>query len=341
MRAAFFNGKGQLRVDEVPATAPGPGEVAVRVSACGVCGSDLHSFLGHWPQPPFAPGHEIAGTVEAVGEGVTHFAPGDAVTIEPLIPCGECRPCRAGQPSACGHHEFISWHRHGGFADQVVAPARCLLALPEGPARAQGALVEPLAVAIHGLRRAPLQGGDTLLVLGAGTIGLLAIAAGRALGAGRILATAKHTHQAERAEQMGADTVVRMGEGNPAEALATLTQGEGVDVVLDSAGGSQAIDLALRAARRGGTLALVGAYPLPPRTALNEVIGKELRLVGSNCYGLVDGRRDFALAIDLLASGRVDPSPLVTHRFPLAEIQQAFETASNKSTGAVKVLVEP
>ena len=337
MRAAFFNGKGQLRVDEVPATAPGPGEVAVRVSACGVCGSDLHSFLGHWPQPPFAPGHEIAGTVEAVGEGVTHFAPGDAVTIEPLIPCGECRPCRAGQPSACGHHEFISWHRHGGFADQVVAPARCLLALPR-PARAQGALVSrwrwrsTAAAGTAAGRRHPVG-------VGRGNHR----AAGNRGGARWAPDASSRRPTRIRQSAPSRWAPIRWSawaKGIPPRRL-HADAGEGVDVVLDSAGGSQAIDLAFRAARRGGTLALVGANPLPPRTALNEVIGKELRLVGSNCYGLVDGRRDFALAIDLLASGRVDPSPLVTHRFPLAEIQQAFETAGDKSTGAVKVLVEP
>lgn len=341
MRAAFFGGKEQMRLEEIPSPQPGPGEVVVRVSACGVCGSDLHSFLGHWPQPPVVPGHEIAGTVESAGEGVSGFAPGDAVAVEPLVPCGECRACRSGAYSACGNHQFISWHRNGGFAGAVVAPARSLLRLPEGRARTYGALVEPLAVAIHGLRRASLQGGDAILVLGAGTIGLLAAAAARGLGAGRVMVTAKHPHQAELARSLGADAVVQLGEGNPADAVRAWTDGEGADVVLDSVGGSQAIELAIRAVRRRGTIALVGAYVMPPRTALNEVIGKELHLVGSNCYGAVEGRRDFSLAADLLATGRVDPSPLVTHRFPLDQIQQAFDTARDKSTGAVKVLVEP
>lgn len=340
-RAAFYNGKGQIRLEEAPARVPGPGEAVVRVRACGVCGSDLHSFQNRWPQPPVVPGHEVAGTVEAVGDGVSNVKVGDAVALEPFVSCGECRPCRSGQYNVCTRHEFISWHRDGGFADQMVVPARCLLALPEGPAQQYGALVEPLAVAVHGLRRAPLMGGDTVVVLGAGTIGLLAAAAARALGAGRVLLTAKYPHQAAAAEQMGIREVIRLGEGNPAEATIERAGEEAVDVVLESVGGAQAIDLAIKVARRGGAISLVGSYVMPPRTPLSEVIGRELRLIGSNCYGLIDGRSDFTLAIDLLASGKVDPAPLVTHRVPLASIQEAFETALDKSTGAIKVWVEP
>lgn len=340
-QAAFFDGKARLRLGELATTAPGPGEVVLVVTGCGVCGSDLHSFFNRWPQPPVTPGHEIAGTVEAVGAGVTGLQPGDAATLEPFVSCGECRYCRAGQYNVCPHHQYISWHRHGGFADRVLAPARCVLPLPAGPARQFGFLVEPLAVAVHGLRRAPLRGGDRVAVLGAGTIGLLAAAAARALGAGQVILTAKHPHQAEMAERLGLREVIRLGEGRPEEAICALTDGEGVDLVLESVGASQTIDLAVKAARRGGAIALVGMYVMPPRTPLADVIGKELRLCGSNCYGIIGGRSDFSLAIDLLASGKVDAAALVTHRFPLAEIQTAFETAADKGTGAVKVVVGP
>ena len=341
MRAAFYNGKGQVRLDEVAPAGPDAGEVVVQVSTCGVCGSDVHSFLTHWPQQPYTPGHEIAGVVAAVGEGVAGLAVGDAVAVEPFVPCGECRFCLSGQYSVCPHHVFLSWSRPGGFADQLAAPARCLFPLPEGPARQYGALVEPLAVAVHALRRAPLKGSDIVLVLGAGSIGLLAAAAAQALGAGRVILTAKHPHQADAAGRLGLAHVLRVGEGNPEEAILELTGGEGADVVVDSVGGSQGIDLAVKAVRRGGTVSLVGAYVMPARTNLQSVISREVRLVGSNCYGIADGRRDFALAIGLLTAGKVQGAPLVTHTFPLAEVQRAFETATDKATGAIKVWVEP
>ncbi|MBI3946613.1 MAG: alcohol dehydrogenase catalytic domain-containing protein [Armatimonadetes bacterium] len=341
MRAAFFDGKAKVRLEEVPSPSPGPGEAVVRVLGCGVCGSDLHSFHNRWPQPPVTPGHEVMGVVETTGEGAAGLRPGDVVAVEPLVSCGECRWCRSGQESVCPQHEFLSWHRPGGFAEMMVAPARCLLPLPAGPAREQGFLVEPLAVGVHALRRAPLMGGNSVAVLGAGTIGLLAAAAARALGAGKVIITARHAHQADLAARLGADHVVSLGEGRPEEAIRELTGGDGADVVLDGAGTSQSIDTAIKSARRGGSVSLVGIYVMPPRAALSDVIGKELRLVGSNCYGCSGGRRDFSLAIDLLASGKVSAGPLVTHRRPLAAIQEAFETAADKSTGAVKVVVEP
>ncbi|MDH7571494.1 MAG: alcohol dehydrogenase catalytic domain-containing protein, partial [Armatimonadota bacterium] len=254
MKAAFFGGKGQMRLAELDPPQPGPGEVVMAVTACGVCGSDLHSFAGQWPQPPVVPGHEMAGRVAAVGAGVTELAVGDAVTLEPFVSCGECRWCRSGHYNVCPQHEFISWHRHGGFAEQVLAPARCFLPLPEGPAREFGFLVEPLAVAVHALRRAPLRGADQVAVLGAGAIGLLAAAAAHALGAGRVVVVAKHPHQAELAEAMGAHAVVRLGEGKPDDIIRAAVGPDGADVVVDAAGSSQSIDLAVRAARRGGSL---------------------------------------------------------------------------------------
>lgn len=341
MKAAFFASKAKMRLEEVAPPVPGPGEVVIRVLACGVCGSDLHSFQNRWPQPPVTPGHEILGVVLSSSEDESGLRSGEVVTVEPLVPCGLCGWCRSGHYNVCPHQEFLSWHRPGGFAERMAAPARCVLPLPEGPAREYGFLVEPLSVAVHALRRVPLGGGDTVAVLGAGTIGLLAVAAAQALGAGKVLVVAKHAHQQDLARRLGADHVVSLNEGRPEEAIRDLTGGDGADLVVETAGTSQSIDLAIRAARRGGAISLVGLFVMPPRVPLSEIIGKELRLLGCNCYGSPGLRRDFSVAISLLASGKVNAGALVTHRLPLAEIQQAFETAADKSTGAIKVVVEP
>src|SRR5437773_8767976 len=208
MRAALCRGVGRLVVQDVPRPTPGPGEVVVRVRNCGICGSDLHWYHDQMMIPSVCPGHEIAGEVAEVGAGVTALRPGDPVALEGIASCGGCRYCLAGDYQRCLAIGFVGLTIPGGFAEYVSAPARHCFAVPAGVDLATAALSEPLGVAVHAVRLAGLAIGERVLVLGAGTIGLMAVIAARAGGAGEILVVARRPQQREAALALGADRVV-------------------------------------------------------------------------------------------------------------------------------------
>jgi len=337
-RGAFLAGPERLELREIELPEPGPQEVLLRIAACGVCGSDLHQFHGRWPQPEVVIGHEIGGTVLEVGEGVLGLQPGDKVAVEPILRCGHCRYCLTGRYLLCKTGQFLSVGVHGGFAERIVVPAYCCHPLKGDIDPALGAFAEPLAVGLHAARIAEANGEDTVLVLGAGTIGLMAVAAAKALGAARVLVTAKHPHQRDAAHRLGAEAVLEPGEGL-AEAVAGACPG-GPDIVIETVGtvGGE-LQSALQLARKLGTVVLVGGITGPSALDLGPIIFKELRVLGSPCYGQVGVRRDFEIAAELISTGAVDVAPLISARYPLAQIQDAFLAAEDKSRGTIKVLV--
>ncbi len=337
---AVFSGTQTLELREFPLPDLAPDEVLLRVEACGVCGSDLHQFHGRWPQPEVIIGHEIGAIVSGVGSATAGLRPGDAVAIEPILRCGRCRYCLTGRYLLCSSGGFLSVDAHGGFAECLVVPAYCCHRLGEGVEPALGAFGEPLSVGLHAARVADVNGDDTVLILGAGTIGLMAVAAARAMGAERVLVTAKYRHQRQAAEQLGADVVLEPGEG-----LAEAVGGEcpeGPDIIIETVGtAGGAIQAALQFVRKLGTVVLVGGITGPSALDLSPIIFKELRVLGSPCYGQVGTRQDFAIAAELISTGAVDVAPLVSARYPLAQIQAAFLAADDRANGAIKVLVEP
>ena len=339
-RGAFFAGPESLELREFELPAMGPEDVLLKVGACGVCGSDLHQFHGRWPQPEVVIGHEVGAVVQEVGRDVSGLRPGDPVTVEPILRCGRCRYCLAGRYLLCSTGQFHSVGVHGGFAEQMVVPAYCCHKLREGLDPALGAFGEPLSVGLHAVRIAEVNGDDTVLVLGAGTIGLMAVAAARAMGARRVLVTAKHRHQRDAAARLGADVVLDPGEG-----LADAVKrecAEGPDTIIETVGtAGGAIQQALQLVRKLGTVVLVGGITAPSALDLSPIIFGELRVLGSPCYGQVGTRRDFEIAAELISSGAVDVASLVSARYPLARIQDAFLAADDKAGGAIKVLVEP
>jgi L-iditol 2-dehydrogenase len=339
-RGAFFAGLQRIELRDFELPPRGPTDVLLRVAACGVCGSDLHQFHGRWPRPEVVPGHEIGGGVLEVGADATGVQPGDRVAVEPILRCGECRYCRTGRYLLCATGQFISVGVHGGFADHMVVPAYCCHNLGGAVEPALGALAEPLSVGLHAVRIAEVNGDDTVLVLGAGTIGLMTVAAARAMGAGRIIVTAKHPHQQAAAERLGADVVLEPGEAVGEEVTAVCP--EGPDIVVETVGTvGGVIQQALEVVRKLGTVVLVGGITEPSDLNLQPIIFNELRVLGSPCYGQVGVTQDFAIAVDLISTGAVDVASLVSARYPLAQIQQAFLAAGDKQSGAIKVLVEP
>ena len=339
MLAALYNGE-TFEIKRIDRLDPGPGDALVKVRSEGICGSDLNQYRMQAEPDTLPAGHETAGEIVEVGEGVSPARIGQRVAVEVIghgKACLTCWYCRQGQYRCCTDRGDYAG---GGFAEYVTRKAVGCYPLADSLTWEEGALVEPLAVSIQALRRGPLVPGDTVLVVGAGNIGLTAIAAARAMGAGKIIVTARHPQQAELAKLLGADFVVDPDDAGAKSAVEDLTAGLGADLTVETVGGLdndatlvQAVDLT----RVQGRVVVLGAFHKPTLADWMNLHLKEQSLIFSVCYGIMDGRHDFEMAVDLMASGRADLNPMVTHTFPLGEIPQAFATAYDKSTGSVKV----
>ncbi len=328
----------QIESVDVPATCPG--EVLVRVRAASICGTDLHIY--HWDawsasrlHPPLTFGHEFCGVVEAVGEGVTRFAPGDRVTAEMHVACGHCRPCRAGQPHVCQNVRILGIDQDGCFAEFVRIPAGNLWKLDAGIPEHYAAIMDPLGNAVHSVLAGPIA-GCTVAVTGCGPIGLMSIAVAKACGCSTLYATEISPHREKLARQMGADLVLDPGETDTAARVLAETSGAGVDVLLEMSGNPAAIRAGLHMLRPGGRASLLG-IPAEPVTLdlLNDVIFK-----GATVHGIY-GRRMFETWLQmsaLLRDHRLNLEPLFKERLRLAEYAQAFRLLEQGAAGKVILL---
>jgi len=339
MNAAYCTTAGRIEIRSIAEPIPAPHEVVVEVHACGICGSDLHYFDGGFPPPAICPGHEIAGRIVAVG-ATAGIELGTRVAVEPLVVCGNCPYCRTGNYQLCPQFRIIGNSVDGGFAERVCVPARSVFPLPDEIDFEVGALTEPLAVAVHALRLAQPTTGDSVLVLGAGTIGLMAVAAARAAGAGTIWVTARHPHQEAAARSLGADQVFigRAGEAN----LRAQARRDVVDIVVETVGGTApTIEEAIRYVRRGGKVVVLGIFTQPSRIDATTLVVKEVQLLGSMTYGRAGVRADFERTLDILRRDGERLRTLITHRVALGEIAAGFAAAADKRSGSIKVIVQP
>ncbi|HSV07476.1 MAG TPA: alcohol dehydrogenase catalytic domain-containing protein [Candidatus Binatus sp.] len=338
MQAAFCRGAGNVVLDDVERPTPEMGEVVVRVRNCGICGSDLHWYHDQMMIPSVCPGHEIAGEVADVGAGVTSLRAGDAVALEGIASCGRCRYCATGEYQRCPRVRVVGITIPGGFAEYVKMPARHCFRVPAGVDFATAALSEPLGVAVHGVRLAGLEIGQRVAILGAGTIGLMAVVAARAGGAGEVIVVARRPQQKAAALALGADRVVDDNDPNGIGGDIDAP----IDLVIETVGGSaDTLDTAVAACRPGGTICILGAFTRSPTFPALFVLAKELRLIGSFVYGRAGAQADFDIVLDILRRrGRHIAETIITHRVPLAEIARGFRTAADKTTGAIKVTIE-
>ena len=337
MKAVVWNDAASVEVVEVAKPEPRPGWVRLRVASCGICGSDLHGY-GH-PEMGWSgnrPGHEISGYVDALGDGVV-FDHAGLLAVEPTDACGHCSSCDGGHYNLCADVGLVGFELPGGLAEFVEVPAQRLHALPGDMALPVATLAEPLAVCVRAIRLSGLGFGQHVAVIGAGTIGLLTIAAARAGGASSVHAVARHPQQAELATAMGADATY-----SDTQVLLDAVGDRMCDVVIETVGGygTTLID-AVRIAAPGATIVNVGCFegdtPIPGPMFFQ----KELVLRASNCYAFDQGKSDFALATELLGDLDTSLAPLITHRFSLDDVVPAFETAMNKASGSIKVQIEP
>jgi 2-desacetyl-2-hydroxyethyl bacteriochlorophyllide A dehydrogenase len=335
MKAAVYRGIGQIEVTDVPRPEPGQGEVLIRVGYCGICGSDLESYHFGMYEPGLIPGHEFAGTLAGLGPGVTGWSVGDRVVVSDTVPCGECVPCREGRLDACESLTMIGVTHDGAMAEYCVTAARGLHRLPDGVTLRQGALVEPLSVALHGVRRSRLKVGDRALVMGAGPIGLLTLQCALLAGARTVAVTEVDGVRRALACRLGASAVLDPARDNVGLALAGLTGGQGPDVVLICTGAPAPFGDAVSLVRKGGQIYLLGLCMEPVATDFASIVLNDLCIEGS-----LAGRAEVPAAVDLLAQRRVDVDALVSHEIELDQVvTHGFEPLSGGGSGASKILI--
>ena len=340
-RSAVWVEPNVIGVREVAVPPPGPNEVLVRIRACGICGSDLHGFHSDQPRrhlPGIGPGHELAGEVVALGPDVDGPAPGTRVALLAARVCGVCPHCRSGNLQRCPRLRIAGGNYPGGMGEYFTAQAGFLYPLPDAMPWEVAALSEPCGISLHGLKRAGLARGQRVLVIGAGTIGLLAVLVAHDAGAARIGVTARYPQQAEAARSLGATDVFdpdNVRAGTPAAEI-------GWDIVVETVGGAtQTLQQALEVVARGGTVALLGVHTAPQTIGTVGMLMRELTIVGSFGYDHAGPRSDYEEALTLLAKYQDRVQPLVTHTYPLDRAAEAFATALDKRSGAIKVTVLP
>lgn len=320
MQALVYTAPGALEVRDWPAPQAQAGQVLVRIHAAAVCGSDLHGFLGHSRirVPPMIMGHEFAGRVEALGDGVADLAVGDRVVVQPLVSCGRCSCCLSGRPSICPERRLMGGHLQGAFTERIAAPRGLVYRIPDHVTFAQAALTEPLANGVHMARLAPSAYAD-VLVIGAGTLGLMALQAFRAAGARRVAVLDTAPTRLQVASELGADAAINPRlEDVPAMVRQTFG-GAAPATVVDAVGLTVTRRQALELVATGGTIVLLGLAEAESPLDLLGAINREIRLLGS--YGSDDA--DFRSALALIADGRVDVTSWVEH-FTLEQGQEVF-----------------
>lgn len=334
MKAPVFKGVGKpLVIETLPDPTPARGEIVLEVARCGICGTDLHMTDGHAQTYPenVVIGHEFAGEVVAVGRGVTNFRLGDHVAAMPVVGCGRCANCRAGETIWCdsGLNGIL-----GGFGQYAIAHAHAAIKLPSTVSINDGALVEPLAVSLHGVGLAELQPGARVLIQGAGPIGLGCVFWARQMGASRIVVTSRSRRRESLAYLMRATGFVAAGEGMAEEINAVL--GGPPDVVFECVGVPGQLAQAINLVRARGTVVLLGNCMVPDTIVPAQAMFKQVRVQGSMVYTLTE----FEEVAEVLASGRVDPFAMVTGTVGYADLPETFE-ALRKPTAHCKVLIDP
>lgn len=320
MIAAVLRAPGRLEIETRPPLSPCPGEAVVKVEGAGLCGTDYRIWTGDRPVVyPRVMGHELIGHVLEVGADVAGLAPGQQVAIEPNYSCGACSLCREGNKNLCLSRVAVGIDVDGGFAEQVAVPARCCWPAPDGIPHDQLLLAEPLAVVVRAVGRARPVAGESAVVLGVGSLGLLAIQVLKARGV-KVLAASRSARRFPLAEELGADEVVTIGAGDEITAVQAFSGREGVDLVVETAGTAPAVTEAIDLCRPGGRVVLTGLPHEPSRLDAFGVVRREITITGSMIY-----QDEFGEALALLGSNQVRAERLVTHRFPLDSIGQAFE----------------
>ncbi|MEV7574711.1 zinc-binding dehydrogenase [Pseudarthrobacter sp. NPDC089323] len=311
---------------DAPKPEPLSHEILVETTVTGVCGSDTHAAAGHHPfvPLPYNPGHEVVGIVRQVGESVNGISVGDHITVEPTLPCWNCKMCSTGRSNICENLRFFGCgYDQGGMADFFTIPANRVHVIPEGMSDLQAALIEPLSTPVHAVRLSGGVEGKAVVIIGAGTIGLLVLAAARHAGARKIVVTDMLPSKRERALRLGADAVLEANRSDLIEAV-RAELGESADVVFDCVSIQSTVDLSVKLASKGGTVMVVGVPAKPVTVALPELQDLQVRLQGSATYM----PEDYEEAIKIIQAGNVTAEDFITSQFSFEDVAEAFRASA-------------
>lgn len=342
-KAAVFYGVNDIRIEELDVPKIGPNDVLIQIKAVGVCGSDVHFYkegrIGPYvPKPGHILGHECAGQIVAVGENVKDRKVGDRVAIEPGIPCAHCELCKKGKYNLCREILFMSHplpYREGAFVEYVKQPADFTYLLADHVSYEEGAMAEPLAVALQAMKRGRMTAGDTVAVLGSGPIGICMLLAAKAMGAAEVYCTDRNDFRVEFAKQLGATAAFNPDTEDVVEKIMQATNGRGVDLVIEAAGQAQTYEQATSLATRGGRIVFVGMsaethFPI----SVFDIIDKELDVTSVFRYDNVYGA-----AVALINNGSIPIKKIITHYFKIDDVAEAMDVVHERRDNAIKVVV--
>ncbi len=343
MKALIYTAPYTFEYSDFPAPAVGGDDVFVRVKACGICGSDVHGATGKTGRriPPLIMGHEAAGVIEQIGGNVKGFEQGDRVCFDSTVYCNQCPPCREGRFNRCQTRQVLGvspgdFKRHGAFAEYVAVPWWIVSKIPENMSFVRAALLEPVSIGVHAASRAPITPEDTVVVIGAGTIGLFIIQAAKLRSPAKVISCDIDEFRLGVAKELGADAVVNPSQTDLKEAIFEETDGKGANVTLEAVGYARTFADAVSITKTGGYVVAVGN--LEPRAEFNpqELVARELTFTGSYASS-----GEFSDCIDLVASGKIDVDPLISDVLPLSEGAAAFDRLLKAEENLLKIVLEP
>jgi 2-desacetyl-2-hydroxyethyl bacteriochlorophyllide A dehydrogenase len=330
------------KVEFVKRTLPpvGDHDVLLRVKACAICGGDLHIYKGKHPLAslPMAIGHELSGEVIRTGNSVTRISPGDRIAVEPVIPCGKCYFCLRGEYHLCQDIRYQYAAGQGGFTPFFAVSENWVHRLPDFLSFEEGALLEPLAVAVHAARKADLGLGQTAAIFGAGGIGLFLVQVARAAGCGSVFVADLLDHRLKTALTLGATAAMNAAQEDPVERILKETDSLGVDRSFEAVGAEKTLHQCAQSLKKGGICALIGLFEEAHHIhfPINLFVQKEIQIRGCRGYCW-----DFQVALDLVKAGGVKLKPLISHQLPLTDLPMAFEILSDPKAKAQKVVIHP
>ena len=338
MKAAYVTGIKETEICEIDKPVPQKGEVLIKIEAVGICGSDLHLFLGAhaFRKPPVIMGHEMAGTVCELGEGVTKFQLGDRVTVNPSVSCGECSTCRRGLENICEQRKAPgtdAWI--GCFVEYFPAPEATVYKIHDNVDFPRAALTEPLSVATHILKRTSIQRIKTMAVIGCGTIGLMSLYLAKKTGVEKIICSDPAIYNRNQALKFGADFAVNPLSEDPVSAAKQLTDGEGVDLCIVAAGAPTILDQASQMTKKGGEIGLVAMITKPVSFYSYSIVFREQRIFGSQIYQT----SDFEDALEVVQTDDM-LSSFITQHMPVEDVQKAMEMLAEKKENVIKIILE-
>ena len=343
MKALVLEAYKKLVIDEVAAPDVAPNEVLVRVKSCGICGSDVHGFDGGSGRriPPVIMGHEASGVGDQVGSNISRFQPGDRVTFDSMISCGQCGFCRRGAPNLCDDRRVLGvscedYRRQGAFAELVNVPEHIVFAIPDNLSFDEAALVEPISVAVHAVNRTPKQLGDTAVVVGAGMIGLLALQALRRAGCGRIISVDLEDDRLAIARGLGAGDILNSRNVDIPAVIREMTGGLGADIALEAVGADATVRMSIDSVRKGGIVTLIGNVTPHVGFPLQSVVTREITV-----YGSCASANDYPACLELMSRGAIKAAPIISAAVPLEQGAEMFDRLYAKEPGLTKVILRP